>query len=67
MGNEVSKRCQNLKINMPYIFVIFPPDLKEMYSVMILHYYFTQKVHFEFLKLNSELKIEISFSTISAI
>ena len=49
------------------IFVIFPPDLKEMYSVMILHYYFTQKVHFEFFKLKSELKIEIGFSTISAI
>ena len=24
MGNEASKRCQNLKINMPF-FVIFPP------------------------------------------
>ena len=48
-------------------FFIFPPDLKEMFSVMILHYYFTQKVHFEFFKLQSELKIEIGFSTISAI
>ena len=49
------------------IFFIFPPDLKEMYSLMILHYYFTQKVHFEFVKFKSELKIEIGFSTISAI
>ena len=66
MSNEVSKRCQNLRINLPYFF-IFPPDLKEMFSVMILHYYFTQKVHFEFFKLKSELKIEIGFSIISAI
>ena len=66
MANEVSKSCQNLKINLPF-FCYFSSDLKEMYSVMILHYYFTQKVHFEFFKLKCELKIEIGFSTISAI